>query len=66
MPPILDILFVALAVLLAASYLVWRKVRSLRRIERDWSSGRAEVCDHCPAIDIRKAQVRRSSSLPAK
>ena len=60
MSPLFDTLLVALMVLLAAAYLVRRKLRSLRNIQRDWTTGRAEVCDHCPAIKIRQAQMKKA------
>lgn len=53
----LDTLLVLLAVLSACGYLLWRRMRSRRQIERDWSSGRAESCAHCPAIEIRKQRA---------
>jgi biopolymer transport protein ExbD len=60
MPPLLDILLVVLMVLLATAYLLRRKLRSLRSIQRDWTTGHAEVCDHCPAIKIRQAQMKKA------
>ena len=58
MPPLLDTLLVVLVVSLAAAYLVVRKIRALKKINRDWATGHAEVCDHCPAIKIRQAQMK--------
>jgi biopolymer transport protein ExbD len=60
MPPLLDTLLVVLIVLLATAYLLRRKLRSLKSIQRDWTTGRAEVCDHCPAIKIRQAQMKKT------
>ena len=60
MPPLLDIVLVGTMVLCATAYLVRRKLRSLRSIQRDWTTGRAEVCDHCPAIKIRQAQMKKA------
>ena len=62
MPPLLDTILVAMIILLSAAYLVHRKLRSLKSIQRDWASGHAEVCDQCPAIKIRQAQVKASAS----
>jgi hypothetical protein len=58
MPAVLDTVLVVLAVVLAIVYLVSRKVRTLKKVSRDWSSGHAEACDHCPAVKIRQAQSR--------
>lgn len=62
MPALLDIALVALIVLLATAYLIRRKVRTAKRVSRDWASGHAEACDHCPAIKIRQAQRKKFSS----
>ncbi|MBK6765450.1 MAG: hypothetical protein IPG71_03740 [bacterium] len=54
----LDTVLVVFTVVLAIGYLAWRKLRSARRANRDWSSGHAEVCDSCPVLEIRKARLR--------
>jgi hypothetical protein len=59
MAPLLDIGFVMVGVGAAVAYLVLRKVRALKRINRDWATGHAATCDHCPAIQIREAQRRK-------
>ena len=56
MPTYLDIVLVIATVSAATAYIVMRKVRSVRKINRDWTTGHAEACDHCPAIQIRQAQ----------
>jgi hypothetical protein len=59
MPAWMDITLVLAAVLVAAGYLVRRKIRSVRRLTRDWTTGRVEACDSCPVIKIREVQERR-------
>ncbi len=61
MSTLLDTSLVLLAVLAACGYLLWRRVRAARKLDRDWSSGRAESCGHCPAIEIRKAQHKSAA-----
>lgn len=58
MPPLLDTLLVGLIVACATAYLIMRKQRALKKVSRDWASGHAEACDHCPAIKIRQAQTK--------
>jgi len=62
MPPLLDIVLVTFVVLAAGGYLIRRKARSLKSIQRDWATGHAEVCNHCPAIKIRQAQAKAPAS----
>jgi hypothetical protein len=59
MPVWLDITLVLLAIALAGGYLIARKVRSVKRIARDWTTGRVEACDSCPVIEIRKVQGKK-------
>ena len=61
MSPLIDYTLVLLAIALALSYLIWRKVSASRRAARDWSSGHAEICDACPVITIQKARWQRAS-----
>ena len=61
MSTLLDYSLVLLAVLMAGAYLLWRRQRSARQLDRDWSNGRAESCGHCPAIEIRKAQHKAAA-----
>ena len=56
MPVWLDTVLVLAAVLFAAGYLVRRKIRSVRRLTRDWTTGHAEVCDSCPVMKVREAK----------
>jgi hypothetical protein len=56
MSPLLDQLLVLLAIGLALTYLIWRKLRSRRRSARDWSSGHNEVCTSCPIVKIHDAR----------
>jgi hypothetical protein len=58
MSSMLDIGLVITVVAAAAAYLIMRKVRGLKKVNRDWATGHAEVCDHCPAMKIREAQVK--------
>ena len=62
MPVWADIALVLAVVLFAAVYLVRRKIRSARRLARDWTTGRAEACDSCPVIQIREAQEKNSTA----
>ncbi len=55
----MDTLSVGLVVAAAVAYLVFRKVRALKKISRDWATGHAASCGHCPAIQIRQAQSRK-------
>ena len=55
----LDLSLVILTVLAAMIYLLRRKIFAVRKIERDWSSGHADVCTSCPAIEIRKRQIKK-------
>jgi hypothetical protein len=52
----LDFALVALTVAVAAAYLIRRKIRKARRLDRDWTSGRVDACDACPVIEIRRAK----------
>ena len=61
MPALLDYGLVIGAVTAAAAFLWYRKLRSLKKISRDWSTGHSEICDSCPAIKIREAQVKHTS-----
>ncbi|MDD5088142.1 MAG: hypothetical protein PHI18_05025 [bacterium] len=54
MPEFLDYLLVILSVAAALAYLIVRKIRKTRRLARDWATGRAERCDSCPVIEIRR------------
>jgi hypothetical protein len=56
MSPTIDYSLVILAVLAAGIYLLWRRAKSRRKLDRDWASGRAENCGSCPVIEIRKQQ----------
>lgn len=58
MPELLDYVLVIVSVAAAAGYLIWRKVRKARRLLRDWTTGRVEACDSCPAIKIRREATR--------
>ncbi len=62
MPELVDIILVVAFVAAATAYLVWRKVRSLRKIQRDWTTGHPESCGHCPAIQIRQAQLKKAKT----
>jgi len=64
MPAILDTALVILAVAAAIGYLVWRRVRRLRRRARDWSSGHPETCDGCGVMEIHKAQLKAAQKAP--
>lgn len=66
MPPLLDYALVLLAVAMAAGYLIWRKIRTARRIARDWATGNAESCGACPVIKIRQLQTQKTSSGSSK
>ena len=59
MPAGLDYILVIVTVAGALGYLVWRKVRSVRTIRRDWASGHAENCSGCAVVKIRKAQLSK-------
>ncbi|HEY3295226.1 MAG TPA: hypothetical protein VGL38_07295 [bacterium] len=61
MSPLLDTFLVLTAVALALGYLVWRKLRSKRHAQRDWTSGHADVCTSCPVIQIHKARLQKAS-----
>jgi hypothetical protein len=61
MPPWMDIALVLATVLVAGVYLVQRKIRSTRRLARDWTTGRVEACDSCPVIQIREMQEKREA-----
>jgi hypothetical protein len=56
MSAFIDYVLVALTVGLAAAYLIRRKIRKRRRLDRDWTSGRVDACDSCPVIEIRRRQ----------
>jgi hypothetical protein len=58
MPVWMDIALVLAAVVIAGVYLVRRKIRSARRLARDWTTGRVEACGSCPIITIREAQAK--------
>lgn len=66
MSPFLDYALVLLAVAAATAYLIYRKVRTARRIARDWATGSAENCGSCPVIEIKRRQVNRAASPPSK
>lgn len=55
----MDTLLVALLVVSAIAYLIVRKTRALKKLGRDWATGHANSCGHCPAIQIRQAQLRK-------
>jgi len=55
----MDIALVLAAVLIAGVYLVQRKIRSTRRLARDWTTGRVDACDSCPVIRIKEAQHKQ-------
>jgi hypothetical protein len=55
----MDIALVMATVLVAAAYLVRRKIRSARRLARDWTTGRVDACDSCPVIRIKEAQHKQ-------
>lgn len=55
MNALLDIGLVALIVAAAVVYLVRRKLKSSRKITRDWSTGHSEACDSCPLIRSRSS-----------
>ena len=59
MPVWMDIALVMATVLVAAAYLVRRKIRSARRLARDWTTGRVDACDSCPVIRIKEAQHKQ-------
>ena len=59
MSPVMDTLLVGLVVASAVTYLAFRKVRALNKNNRDWATGHAATCDHCPAIQIREAQRQK-------
>ena len=59
MPVWLDITLVLLAILTAGAYLIIRKIRSAKKLARDWTTGRVEACDSCPVIEIKKAQMKK-------
>lgn len=61
-PVWMDIGLVLAVILAATVYLVMRKIRSVRKLSRDWTTGRAEACDSCPVIKIREAQGKKTSS----
>lgn len=55
----MDLIAVLLSVAIALAYLLRRNLRSLKA-KRDWSTGRdVSACHHCPAMQIRKAQIER-------
>jgi hypothetical protein len=60
MPSWVDIALVLATVLAAGVYLVRRKIRSARRLARDWTTGRVEACDSCPVIKIKEAQHKHA------
>ena len=60
MPVWMDIALVMATVLVAAAYLVRRKIRSARRLARDWTTGRVDACDSCPVIRIKEAQHKQA------
>lgn len=62
MPLWTDIALVLATVLVAGVYLVRRKIRSARRLARDWTTGRVEACDSCPVIKIREAREKNSAA----
>ncbi|MBU0690901.1 hypothetical protein KKH18_03710 [bacterium] len=54
----LDLLLVIAAVASALGYMVWRKVRSTKKVRRDWASGHPESCAGCGIMEIRRAQLK--------
>lgn len=66
MPPFLDYALVLLAVFAAVAYLIYRKVRTARRIARDWATGSAESCGSCPVIEIKRRQAQQAAPPPRK
>ena len=53
-----DIILVVAAVACALAYLIWRKLRSNRKVRRDWASGHPESCAGCGILEIRRAQLK--------
>lgn len=62
MPVWMDISLVLAVILAATVYLIMRKIRSVRKLSRDWTTGRAESCDSCPVVKIREAQGKKTSA----
>lgn len=57
--PTIDLTLVVVTLTLAVAYLAWRKFHSVKTVTRDWETGKAESCDSCALIEIRRAQRRQ-------
>jgi hypothetical protein len=57
MPAAVDMLLVLATVAAAIGYFLIRKLRSVKKVQRDWASGHAESCGNCAVVEIRRRQL---------